>query len=106
MSLVNHHGCFIWKKFWTQIPKTLVIQQSSRPWNDATYWPLYNKEKEDNHFALLQYQQHRQALWSFLLTHIDDDVDHLIKLHVDYPQAALDTDTDTDADKLLSCVSQ
>jgi len=32
-------------------------------------------------------------MWSFLLTtHIDADVDHLIKLHVDYPQAALDTD--------------
>ena len=33
-------------------------------------------------------------MWSFLLTHIDSDVDHLIKLHVDYPQAALDIDTD------------
>ena len=26
-------------------------------------------------------------------THIDANVDHLIKLHVDYPQAALDIDT-------------
>ena len=44
--------------------------------------------------SILQYQQHRQALWSFLLTHIDADVDHLIKLRVDFPQAALDTETD------------
>ena len=54
---------------------------------------LCNKAKEDYHSPHLQYQQHRQAMWSFLLTtHIDVDVDHLIKLHVDYPQAALDTD--------------
>jgi len=72
----------------------VVVQQSSRPWNDATDWPLYNKAKEDYHSALLQYQKHRQSLWSFLLTHIDADVDHLIKLHLDYPQAALDIDTD------------
>ena len=70
----------------------MVIQQSSRAWNDATDWPLYNKAKEDHHSAFLQYQQHRQSLSSFLLTHIDADVDHLIKLHLDYPQAALDTE--------------
>jgi len=29
-----------------------------------------------------------------MLTHIDADVDHIIKLHVDYPQDALDIDTD------------
>ena len=68
--------------------QTVVVQQSSRHWNDATDWPLYNKvAKEDYHSALLQYQQHRQSLWSFLLTHIDADVDHLIKLHLDYHQA-------------------
>ena len=67
--------------------QTFVIQQSSRPWNDATDWPMY-------HSSLQQYQRHRQALQSFLLTHIDVDVDHLIKLHVDYPQATLDIDTD------------
>ena len=33
-------------------------------------------------------------MWSSLLTRIDSDVCHLIKLHVDYPQAALDIDTD------------
>ena len=38
--------------------QTVVIQQSFRPWNDATDWPLYNKAKQDNHSALLQYQQH------------------------------------------------
>ena len=76
------------------VTQEVVVQQSSRPWNDATDWPLYNKAKEDYHTSILQYRQHRQALWSFLLTHIDSDVDHLIKLHVDYPQAALDIDTD------------
>ena len=55
--------------------------------------PLYNKENEVYHSALPQYQQHRQSLWSFLLIHIDADVDHLINLHLDYPQAALDTGT-------------
>jgi len=74
--------------------QTVVFQQSSHPWNDATDFPLSNKAREDYHSALKQYQQHRQSLWSFLLTHIDADVYHLIKLHVDYPQAALDTDTD------------
>jgi hypothetical protein len=69
-----------------------VIRQSSRPWNDATDWPLYNKDKEDYHTSLQQYRQYRQALWSFLLTYIDVDIDHLIKFHVDYPQTALDTD--------------
>ena len=71
-----------------------VVQQSSRPWNDATDWPLYNKAKEDYYSSLLQCRQHRQALWSFLLTHIDADINHLIKLHVDYPHVALDIDTD------------
>ena len=71
----------------------VVIQQSSRPSNDATDWPLYNKAKEDYNSSLQQCQQHRQALWSFLLTHVDADVDHLIKLHVDYPQASLDIET-------------
>ena len=74
--------------------QTVVVQQSSRPWNDVKNWPLYNKAKEDYHSALLQYQQHRQSLWSFLLTHIDANVDHLIQLYLDYPQEALDTDTD------------
>ena len=36
----------------------------------------------------------QQASLPFLLSHIDADVDHPIKLHVDYPQAALDIDTD------------
>ena len=64
-----------------------VVQQTSRPWNDATDWLLYNKDKEDYYYSILQYRQHRQLLWSFLLTYIDSDVDHFIKLHVDYPQA-------------------
>ncbi len=29
----------------------VVVQQSSRPWNDVTDWPLYNKAKEDYHSA-------------------------------------------------------
>ena len=32
--------------------QTVVIQQCSRPWNDATDSPLYNKAKEDYHSAL------------------------------------------------------
>jgi len=72
--------------------QNIIIQQSLRPWNDATDWPLYNKAKEDDHSSLQQYQQHRQALWSFLLTHID--ADHMIKRHIDYPQAVLGIDTD------------
>ena len=43
--------------------QTVVIQQSSRPWNDATDWPTYNKAKEDNHFSRQQYQQHRHKLF-------------------------------------------
>ena len=85
MSLVNHLGCFILKKVLDPETQTVVIQQFSRPWNDATYWPLYNKAKED-YYSSVQRYQHRQALWSFLLTHIDADVDHLIKLHVDIPK--------------------
>ena len=40
--------------------QTVVIQQSSRLWNDATDWPLYNKAKEEYHSSLEQYQKHRQ----------------------------------------------
>ena len=79
--------------------QTVVIQHSSRPRNDATDWPLY-KAREDNHSALLQYQQHRQSLWSVLFTHIDADVDYLIKIHLDYPQE------DTDTEKLLVILRQ
>ena len=70
----------------------VVMQQSSRPCNDSTDWPLYNKAKEYYDYSLQQYQQHRQARWSFQLTHVDANVNHLFKLHVDYPQAALDID--------------
>ena len=69
----------------------IVSHQSSRPCN-ATDCPLYYKAKEDYHSSFLQYQQHRQAFWSFLLTHIDAHVDHFIKLY--YPQADFDIDTD------------
>ena len=86
MSPANLFGCFILKKSWTE---DVVIQQSSQPWNDATDRPLCNEE--DYHSSLLEYQQ---ALWSFLLTHIDADVDHLIKLLVDNPQTSLNMDTD------------
>ena len=57
--------------------QNVVILQSSRLWNDATGWPLYHEAKEDYHSSLWQYQQHRQAFRSFLLTHIDADADHL-----------------------------
>ena len=59
----------------------IVVQQSSRLWNDATDWPLYNKAKEEYYVTQQKYQHDKRALWSYLLTHIDSDVDHLIKLH-------------------------
>jgi hypothetical protein len=71
----------------------IVVQQSSRLWNDATDWPLYNKAKEEYYVTQQKYQHDKQALWSYLLTHIDSDVDHLIKLHPDYAEAAENWDT-------------
>ena len=37
----------------------VVVQQSLRPWNDATDWPLHNKAKEDYYYSLEQFQQYR-----------------------------------------------
>ena len=71
----------------------IIVQQSSRLWNDATDWPLYNKTKEEYYVSQQRYQHDKQALWSYLLTHIDSDVDHLIKLHPDYAEAAENWDT-------------
>ena len=75
-------------------PDTLEIsvQQFSRPWSDGTDWPLYNKEKENFYVAQQRYQHDRQSLWSYLLTHIDSDVDHLIKLHPEYAEATENLD--------------
>ena len=69
------------------VTQEISVQQSSRPWNDASDWPLYNKAKEEFYVAQQRYQYDRQSLWSYLLTHIDSDVDHLIKLHPDYAEA-------------------
>ena len=41
---------------------------------------LSNEAKEDFNYENQQYLHHKQALWTFLLTHIDSDVDYLIKL--------------------------
>jgi hypothetical protein len=72
----------------------IVIQQSSRLWNDATDWPLYNEAKEDLYYVSQQrYQHDKKALWSYLLTHIDSDFYHLIKLHPEYIEAADNLDT-------------
>ena len=67
----------------------IIVQQSSRLWNDATDWPLYNKAKEEYYVSQQRYQHDKQALWSYLLTQIDSDVDHLIKLHPDYAEAKI-----------------
>ena len=67
--------------------------KSSRLWNDATDWPLYNKAKEEFYASQQRYQHDKQALRSYLLTHIDSDVDHLIKLHPEYAEASDDSDT-------------
>ena len=55
---------------------------------------LYDKAKEDYYYLFQQYQQHWQKFRSFLLTHIDSDINHLIKFHIDYPKAALEIDND------------
>ena len=40
-----------------------------------------------------RYLRDKQSLWSCLMIHIDSDVDHLIKLHPDYSQAAQNLDS-------------
>ena len=75
------------------ITNIVTEQESSRPWNDATDWPLYNKATEAYMFLQERYLRDKQALWSYLMTHIDSDVDHLIKLHPDYVQAAQNLDS-------------
>jgi len=69
------------------------IQQSSRLWHDDTDWPLYNKATKEYYVSQQHYQHDKQALWSYLLTHIDSDVDHLIKLHPEYAEAVDNLDT-------------
>ena len=78
-----------------QNPDTLSIeiQQSSRLWNDATDWPVYNKAKEEFYVSQQRNQHDKLALWSYLLTHIDSDVDHLIELHPEYAEASDNLDT-------------
>ena len=51
-----------------------------------------NKEKEEFYVAQRRYQHDKQSLWSYLLTHIDSDVDHHIKLHPEYAEAAENLD--------------
>ena len=70
----------------------IVVQQSSRLYG-ATDWPLYNNAKEEYYVSQQCYQHDKQALWSYLLTHIDSDVDYLIKLHPEYAEASDNLDT-------------
>ena len=41
------HWMFYLEEVLDPATQEVVIQQSSRSWNDATDWPLYNKAKED-----------------------------------------------------------
>ena len=41
-----------------------------------------------------KHQSQRQSLWSFLTTHLDDEVHDLVKGHAHYEQAAATFDTD------------
>ena len=59
-------------------------QEASRPWNDATDRPFYNKANEAYMFLQERYLRDKQSLWSYLMAYIDSDVDHLIKLRPDY----------------------
>ena len=58
-------------------PETLeiIVQQSSRLWNDATDQPLYNKAKEEYYVSQQHYQQACQARF---LVHIDSDVSSIL----------------------------
>ena len=66
--------------------------QSYRPRNDATFGSSITKiiiilfSKNINNIGKHEFE-------SFLLTHIDADIGHMTKLHVDYPKAVLNTDT-------------
>ena len=52
----------------------IVVQQSSRLWNDNTDWTLYNKAEKEYYVTQQRYQHDKQAFWSYLLTHIGSDV--------------------------------
>jgi hypothetical protein len=39
-----------------------ITVQQSRPWNNATDWPLYNKAKEEYYVSQQRYQHDKQAL--------------------------------------------
>ena len=43
-------------------------QEASRPWNDATDWPLYNKADEAYIFLQERYLGDKQSLWAYLIT--------------------------------------
>jgi len=39
----------------------IVVQQSSRLWNEATDWPLDNKAKEEYYVSQQRYQHDKQV---------------------------------------------
>ena len=70
------------------------IRIAERPWSDAMDWSTLAHQVGEFNALKSKYQAQRQSLWSFLTTHLDDDVDNLVKVHPDYEQASRDFDTD------------
>jgi hypothetical protein len=72
----------------------IEIVESTRHWDDNYDWSIYNKAMEEYRTNQAKFANDKATLWSHLLTHIDMDVDHLIKLHPNYEQAVTTCNTD------------
>ena len=70
------------------------IRVAERPWSDAMDWSTLAHQVAEYNTLKAKHQSQRQSLWSFLTTHLDDEVDNLVKVHALYEQASATFDTD------------
>jgi hypothetical protein len=71
------------------------LRMAEREWSDDHDWTALSRQESEYKTQSAQFQSQRQSLWSYFMTHIDDEVDNEIKVHQSYAVAHQAFDTST-----------
>ena len=71
------------------------LRTAEREWSDDHDWTALSRQESEYKTQSAQFQSQRQSLWSYFMTHIDDEVDNEIKVHQSYAVAHQAFDTST-----------
>jgi hypothetical protein len=60
------------------------LRNAERPWSNDYDWTVLSRLESEYKVQATAFQAQRQSLWSYFMTHIDDEVDNEIKVHPSY----------------------